>query len=52
MNKFDIEQYVRNRVTPSRLRALTKEQKVEWIKERFGLQHGGSKKNKKKRRKK
>lgn len=54
MINFDIEQYVRNKVTPSQLPALTKEEKVQWVKDRYNLSHGGTKKNKskKKRRKK
>lgn len=51
MNNFDIEQYVRKKVTPSQLKALTGEQKVEWMKNRFGLTHGGSQQNKSKRKK-
>lgn len=53
MNKgFDIEQYVRNKVTPDRVSLLTKEEKTQWIKNRFGLSHGGSNKNKKKKARK
>lgn len=50
--KFDIEQYVRNKVVPKQVKHLRKEEKVKWIKDRFGLSHGGTKQNKKKRRKK
>lgn len=51
-NNFDIEQYVRNKVTPDMVSRLSPKEKAEWIKKRFGLTHGGTAKNKKKRRKK